>query len=173
INGWTDTTSVHKLLDWEDNKDHYIMVMEWPMPCIDFKSFVTLHGESIDEETARKVMRQVIEAANVCIKHGDFHWDIKIENLQVKLIAFRIASFIVNMLKLTKSLFPRDKRILTTRVHHERQIHCKANNCLVTRDPPFHDGVRILSHRPRAGSDQLEEMYQTGPSKKNNLFYKS
>ncbi|KAK2908986.1 hypothetical protein Q8A67_004823 [Cirrhinus molitorella] len=84
-----------KLLDWEDNKDHYIMVMERPMPCMDLKSFVKLHGERLDEGAARKVMRQVIEAANVCVKHGVFHRDIKMENLlvntntmEVKLIDF-------------------------------------------------------------------------------------
>ncbi|KAL0180750.1 hypothetical protein M9458_023156, partial [Cirrhinus mrigala] len=84
-----------KLLDWEDNKDHYIMVMERPVPCMDLKSFVKLHGECLDEGMARKVMRQVIRAADVCIKRGVFHRDIKMENLlvnqhtmQVKLIDF-------------------------------------------------------------------------------------
>ncbi|KAL0192247.1 hypothetical protein M9458_010543, partial [Cirrhinus mrigala] len=84
-----------KLLDWEDHEDHYIMIMEQPMPCMDLKSFVKLHGESLDEGTARNVMRQVIKAADVCIKRGIFHWDIKMENLlvnqdtmEVKLIDF-------------------------------------------------------------------------------------
>ncbi|KAL0172183.1 hypothetical protein M9458_032494, partial [Cirrhinus mrigala] len=84
-----------KLLNWEDNEDHYIMVMERPMPCMDLKSFVKLHGECLDEGTARKVMRQVIEAANICVTRGVFHRDIKMENLlvnqdtmEVKLIDF-------------------------------------------------------------------------------------
>ncbi len=84
-----------KILDWEDNEDHFIMVMERPMPCMDLKSFVKLHGESLDEGTTRNLMRQVIEAANVCVKHGVFHRDIKMENLlvnqdtmEVKLIDF-------------------------------------------------------------------------------------
>ncbi|RXN08819.1 serine threonine- kinase pim-2-like protein [Labeo rohita] len=59
------------------------MVMERPMPCTDLKSFVKLHGERLDEGSARKVMRQVTEAANVCIKHGVFHRDIKMEILLV------------------------------------------------------------------------------------------
>lgn len=65
------------------------------MPCIDLRNFVKLHGERLDEETARKVMQQVTEAANVCIKRGVFHRDIKMENLllnqdtmEVKLIDF-------------------------------------------------------------------------------------
>ncbi|XP_043118045.1 serine/threonine-protein kinase pim-2-like [Puntigrus tetrazona] len=84
-----------KLLDWEDNEDHYTMVMERPMPCVDLKTFVKLHGERLDEVTAKKIMWQVIEAANSCIKRGVFHRDIKLENLlvnpdnmEVKLIDF-------------------------------------------------------------------------------------
>ncbi len=84
-----------KLLNWEDNKDHYVMVMERPMPSMDLRSFVKLHGERLDEGTARKVMWQAIEAANVCIIRGVFHRDIKMENLlvnqdtmEVKLIDF-------------------------------------------------------------------------------------
>uniref|UniRef100_A0A672QRA1 non-specific serine/threonine protein kinase n=1 Tax=Sinocyclocheilus grahami TaxID=75366 RepID=A0A672QRA1_SINGR len=81
-----------KILDWED---HFIMVMERPMPCMDLKSFVKLHGESLDEGMARNIMRQVTEAANVCVKRGVFHRDTKMENLlvnqdtmEVKLIDF-------------------------------------------------------------------------------------
>ncbi|RXN13320.1 serine threonine- kinase pim-2-like protein [Labeo rohita] len=84
-----------QLLDWQDNEDHYIMIMDRPMPCMDLKNFVKLHGESLDEGMARKVMRQVIEAADVCIKRGVFHQDIKMKNLlvnqdtmEVKLIDF-------------------------------------------------------------------------------------
>ncbi len=72
-----------KLLDWEDNKDQFVMVMERPMPSMDLRSFVKLHGERPDEGTARKVIRQAIEAANVCIKRSVFHPDIKMENLLV------------------------------------------------------------------------------------------
>ncbi|XP_059423023.1 serine/threonine-protein kinase pim-2-like [Carassius carassius] len=84
-----------RILDWEDNEDHFIMVMERPMPCMELRNFVKLHGERLNEETARKVMQQVTEAANVCIKRGVFHRDIKMENLllnqdtmEVKLIDF-------------------------------------------------------------------------------------
>ncbi|KTG34219.1 hypothetical protein cypCar_00024408 [Cyprinus carpio] len=59
------------------------MVMERPVPCMDLKSFVKLHRERLDEGTARMVMRKATEDANVCIKHGVFHRDIKMENLLV------------------------------------------------------------------------------------------
>ncbi|XP_043099128.1 serine/threonine-protein kinase pim-1-like [Puntigrus tetrazona] len=33
-----------QLLDWEEETDHYIMVMERPSPCMDLLSFMELHG---------------------------------------------------------------------------------------------------------------------------------
>ncbi|XP_016146296.1 serine/threonine-protein kinase pim-2-like [Sinocyclocheilus grahami] len=88
-----------KLLDWQDDTDHCIMVMELPSPCMDLSSFVKLHGGSLDEATARQVMQQVIDAAIVCSKRGVFHRDIKLENLlvnrdtmEVKLIDFKCAA---------------------------------------------------------------------------------
>lgn len=88
-----------KLLDWQDDTDtDYIMVMEWPSPCMDLSSFVKLHGGSLDEAMARQVMQQVTDAAIVCSMRGVFHRDIKLENLlvnrdtmEVKLIDFKCA----------------------------------------------------------------------------------
>ncbi|KAK9969137.1 hypothetical protein ABG768_027337 [Culter alburnus] len=84
-----------KLLDWQDDPDHYIMAMERPIPCTNMLSFIKLQGGRLDERTARHVMQQVIHAANVCCERGVFHRDIKLENvlinhdtLEVKLIDF-------------------------------------------------------------------------------------
>ncbi|RXN36657.1 serine threonine- kinase pim-2-like protein [Labeo rohita] len=73
-----------KLLDWVDDKDYYVMVIERPMPCMDLFSFVEFHGGKLDEGTARIIMRQAIDAAQTCCKRGVFHRDIKLENLLVK-----------------------------------------------------------------------------------------
>lgn len=92
-----------KLLDWEDNTDHYIMVMERPLPCMDLFSFMELHGGILDERTARHVMSQVIRAAKTSCKRGVFHRDIKLENLlvnqdtmEVKLIDFGCGTLMKN-----------------------------------------------------------------------------
>ncbi|XP_050971855.1 serine/threonine-protein kinase pim-2-like [Labeo rohita] len=84
-----------KLLDWQEDTDHYTMVMERPFPCMDLFSFMELHGGTLNERTARRVMWQVVRAANVCCENGVFHRDIKLENLlvnpdtmEVKLIDF-------------------------------------------------------------------------------------
>ncbi|KAK9976536.1 hypothetical protein ABG768_021741, partial [Culter alburnus] len=84
-----------KLLDWQDNPDHYIIVLERPIPCTNMLSFMKLQGGSLNERTARHVMQQVIHTANVCCECGVFHRDIKLENvlinhdtLEAKLIDF-------------------------------------------------------------------------------------
>uniref|UniRef100_A0A673NDT1 Serine/threonine-protein kinase n=1 Tax=Sinocyclocheilus rhinocerous TaxID=307959 RepID=A0A673NDT1_9TELE len=92
-----------ELLDWEDDTDHYVMVMERPVPCVDLFSFVDHHGGSLDEGTARNIMRQVIDAAKTCCERGVFHRDLKLENLlvnqdtmEVKLIDFGCGALMKN-----------------------------------------------------------------------------
>ncbi|XP_016122919.1 serine/threonine-protein kinase pim-2-like [Sinocyclocheilus grahami] len=92
-----------ELLDWEDDTDHYVMVMERPVPCVDLFSFVDHHGGSLDEGTARNIMRQVTDAAKTCCERGVFHRDLKLENLlvnldtiEVKLIDFGCGALMKN-----------------------------------------------------------------------------
>ncbi|XP_058602363.1 serine/threonine-protein kinase pim-2 [Onychostoma macrolepis] len=84
-----------QLLDWQDQHDHYIMVMDCPSPCEDLFEFAERRGGSIDESLARVVMRQATQAAYMCCRRGVLHGDIKLENLlinkethEVKLIDF-------------------------------------------------------------------------------------
>ncbi|XP_042582807.1 serine/threonine-protein kinase pim-2-like [Cyprinus carpio] len=83
-----------KLLDWQDDPDYYVMVLERPMPSMNLFSFVKLQ-QRLEEGIARHLMWQVIHAANICCERGIFHRDIKSENLlvnpdtlEVKLIDF-------------------------------------------------------------------------------------
>ncbi|XP_016337724.1 serine/threonine-protein kinase pim-2-like [Sinocyclocheilus anshuiensis] len=84
-----------QLLDWQDQHNHYVMVMERPSPCEDLFEFAERHGGSIDEGLACVVMRQATQAAYMCCRRGVLHGDIKLENLlinkethEVKLIDF-------------------------------------------------------------------------------------
>ncbi|KAF4115395.1 hypothetical protein G5714_002884 [Onychostoma macrolepis] len=42
-----------KLLDWEDDTDHCVMVMERHMPCMNLNSFMKLHRGSAASEAWR------------------------------------------------------------------------------------------------------------------------
>lgn len=102
-NNGPSVPQIIKLLDWEEDADHYVMVMECPVPCVDLFSFVDHHGGSLDEGTARDIMRQVIDAAKTCCVRGVFHRDIKLENLlvnqgtmEVKLIDFGCGALMKN-----------------------------------------------------------------------------
>ncbi|XP_016313657.1 serine/threonine-protein kinase pim-1-like [Sinocyclocheilus anshuiensis] len=82
-----------KLLDWQDDPYHYVMVLEQPMPCMSVFNLVKLR-QRLDEKMARHVMWQVIHTANTCCERGVFH-QVKLENLlvnpdtwEVKLIDF-------------------------------------------------------------------------------------
>ncbi|XP_017207211.2 serine/threonine-protein kinase pim-2 isoform X1 [Danio rerio] len=88
-----------KLIDWEDNDDHYIIIMERPTPCMDLLRFLNHKNKPLDEKMGRHIMWQAIHAASVCFDRGVFHRDIKLENLlvnpdtlEVKLIDFGCGS---------------------------------------------------------------------------------
>ncbi|KTG38310.1 hypothetical protein cypCar_00024676 [Cyprinus carpio] len=94
-NKGSSVPQIIKLLDWQDDPDHYIMILERPMPSMSLFSFVMLRRR-LDKGKARHVMWQVIHASNICCERGVFHRDIKLENLlvnpdtlEVKLIDFR------------------------------------------------------------------------------------
>ncbi|KAI2652154.1 Serine/threonine-protein kinase pim-3 [Labeo rohita] len=71
-----------KLLEWQDDPYHYIMVLERPMPSMSMFNFMKLRRR-LDEKMARHVMSQVIHAGNIWCERGVFHRDIKLENLLV------------------------------------------------------------------------------------------
>ncbi|KAL1248948.1 hypothetical protein QQF64_022266 [Cirrhinus molitorella] len=90
-----------KLLDWQDEPDHYIMVLEHPSPCMDMHDFWEQHGDLFSEPLVRHFMQQAIEAAVVCCSRGVFHRDIKMANLlvntetmEVKLIDFGVGDLL-------------------------------------------------------------------------------
>ncbi|XP_016303422.1 serine/threonine-protein kinase pim-2-like [Sinocyclocheilus anshuiensis] len=84
-----------QLLDWQDQPERYIMVLECPSPCKDLWDYTMLQGGFLSEDTARFIMTQATMAAHMCCQRGVFHRDVKLENLlinpetlEVKLIDF-------------------------------------------------------------------------------------
>ncbi|XP_073684010.1 serine/threonine-protein kinase pim-1-like [Garra rufa] len=91
-----------RLLDWTDHPDHFVMVLECPCPCENLEEFIRRHGGRLNEETTRRIMWQVAQAANTCFLRGVLHRDIKLENLlinretsNVKLIDFGCGDILV------------------------------------------------------------------------------
>ncbi|KAL6457454.1 hypothetical protein MHYP_G00344170 [Metynnis hypsauchen] len=87
--------NIIRLIEWFDEPDQYILVLERPEPCVDLRSFLAILGGYADEEMARTIMLQAVEAANQCSLRGVLHRDIKLANLlintdtsEVKLIDF-------------------------------------------------------------------------------------
>ncbi|XP_039512026.1 calcium-dependent protein kinase 16-like isoform X2 [Pimephales promelas] len=90
-----------ELLDWQDQPDQYIMVLERPPHCEDVFHFWNNCNRILCEETARTIMAQATTAAQTCCDRGVFHSDIKLQNLlinkktrEVKLIDFRSGRFL-------------------------------------------------------------------------------
>ncbi|CAM4715478.1 unnamed protein product [Leuciscus chuanchicus] len=88
-------SGIIELLDWQDQPDQYIMVLERPSPCEDLRHFWKRHKGILDEDTARFIMAQATMAAHMSCRRGVFHRDVKLENLlintetlEVKLIDF-------------------------------------------------------------------------------------
>ncbi|XDV48846.1 hypothetical protein PO909_018201 [Leuciscus waleckii] len=88
-------SEIIELLDWQDQPDQYIMVLERPSPCEDLRHFWKRHKGILDEDTARFIMAQATMAAHMSCRRGVFHRDVKLENLlintetlEVKLIDF-------------------------------------------------------------------------------------
>ncbi|XP_072525617.1 serine/threonine-protein kinase pim-2-like [Salminus brasiliensis] len=89
------TSNVVKLIEWFDEPERYILVLERPDPCQDLQSLIDQWGGSVSEEIARDIMLQTVEAARTCQKRGVLHRDIKLENFlintdtsEIKLIDF-------------------------------------------------------------------------------------
>ncbi|RXN06727.1 serine threonine- kinase pim-2-like protein [Labeo rohita] len=95
VNREPKAPEIIQLLDWQDQPEYYIMVMERPSPCEELWDYLKRHGGILKEETARFIMAQATMAAHICCQRGVFHRDIKLENLlinpetlEVKLIDF-------------------------------------------------------------------------------------
>ncbi|XP_030612684.1 serine/threonine-protein kinase pim-1-like [Archocentrus centrarchus] len=96
------TSAVVSLLDWFDLRKELILVMERPVPAVDLKQYIKENGGILAEETAKVILKQLIEAAKELEDKNIFHRDINIENIlietgsdvpRVRLMNFGISCF--------------------------------------------------------------------------------
>ncbi|XP_072536787.1 serine/threonine-protein kinase pim-1-like [Salminus brasiliensis] len=76
-------SNIIKLIDWFDEPERYILILERPHPCMDLDAFLDNFGGSITEDMARNLMVQAVGAAKKCHKRGVLHRDIKTENFLI------------------------------------------------------------------------------------------
>ncbi|KAL6489319.1 hypothetical protein MHYP_G00030600 [Metynnis hypsauchen] len=75
--------TIIQLIEWFDEPDRYILILERPDPCKSLDSFLQDHGGYVTEDMARDIMLQTVVAAFQCSKRGVLHRDIKLENLLI------------------------------------------------------------------------------------------
>lgn len=77
-------SGVVKILDFLEKSDSCIIVMERPTRCTDLFDYISKKGH-LDENRARRFMRQIVTAVNLCQQRGVLHRDLKDENILVDL----------------------------------------------------------------------------------------
>ncbi|XP_036436134.1 serine/threonine-protein kinase pim-1-like [Colossoma macropomum] len=87
--------TVIQLIEWFDEPDRYILILERPDPCKSLDGFLQDYGGYVTEDMARGIMWQSVVAALQCSKRGVLHRDIKLENLLINLdtLAVKLIDF--------------------------------------------------------------------------------
>ncbi|XP_067108134.1 serine/threonine-protein kinase pim-1-like [Osmerus mordax] len=75
---------VLKLIEWFEQPNKFILILERPDPCMDLFDYTEQLGGRMDEGLAREIMQQVVVAVLHCRDRGVLHRDIKVENLLLK-----------------------------------------------------------------------------------------
>ncbi|XP_074471490.1 serine/threonine-protein kinase pim-2-like [Sebastes fasciatus] len=101
--GSAASSSPISLLDWYDLKRELILVLERPVPCVDLDTYILSKGGSLEEEEAKIILKQLLDALIELQDKQIFHRDIKVENIlietgldvpRVRLIDFGMSCFV-------------------------------------------------------------------------------
>ncbi|TRY60040.1 hypothetical protein DNTS_010084 [Danionella cerebrum] len=76
--------NVIRMYEWFDGGDSLSMVLEYPQPCMSLKEFIDIEN-GLSANTARLIMRQLVNAVQHCISRGVFHNDINLRNILVNI----------------------------------------------------------------------------------------
>ncbi|XP_044225578.1 serine/threonine-protein kinase pim-1-like isoform X1 [Thunnus albacares] len=97
------TESAVSLLDWYDLDEELILVLERPIPSVDLFTYNEINGGRLEEEEAKIILKQLLDATVELQDKNIFHRDIKTENIlietgadvpRVRLIDFGLSCFV-------------------------------------------------------------------------------
>lgn len=71
------------MLDWFEEEDQFILILEYPQPCKDLLKFTVSKGLQMNESLARDLMYQAVLGTKHCFDKGVFHRDIKLNNFLI------------------------------------------------------------------------------------------
>ena len=77
---------VIRFLDFNEEKDYFVMIMERPFWCKDLFEIIS-EQDGLDEDLACDYFKQIVETVIDCQKHGVIHGDIKAENIIIDLLS--------------------------------------------------------------------------------------
>ncbi|KAK3506214.1 hypothetical protein QTP70_017049 [Hemibagrus guttatus] len=89
----TPCTKVLKILDWYEEPERYVTILERPEQCMDLEEFSSRRGGRLTELEARIVMFQLMEALQHCKSQGILHRDVKPENILIQTDTYLIKLF--------------------------------------------------------------------------------
>uniref|UniRef100_A0A3B4A8W0 Serine/threonine-protein kinase n=1 Tax=Periophthalmus magnuspinnatus TaxID=409849 RepID=A0A3B4A8W0_9GOBI len=76
--------AVVSLLDCYELPEEVILVMERPVPSMDLHDYKEFHGGVLEEEEAKVILRQMVEASIQMHNSNVFHRDLKLKNILVE-----------------------------------------------------------------------------------------
>ncbi|XP_070773714.1 serine/threonine-protein kinase pim-1-like [Enoplosus armatus] len=101
--GSVGSSAAVSLLDWYDLGKELVLVQERPIPSQDLDEYIYANGGSLQEEEAKLILKQLVDAAKDLQDKQIFHRDIKVENIlietgsdvpRVRLIDFGLSCFV-------------------------------------------------------------------------------
>lgn len=72
------------LLDWYDLRNELILILERPVPCVDLADLVFARDDPMEEDEAKVIARQLVDALIEIQSKGVFHRDIKPSNILIE-----------------------------------------------------------------------------------------
>ncbi|XP_014876371.1 serine/threonine-protein kinase pim-1-like [Poecilia latipinna] len=84
------------LLDWYELEEELLLVMERPMPSEDLNVFLDEHEGCLNEEEAKIILKQLVEATIQLQDANIFHRDIKVENVLIERSSEGLRAYLID-----------------------------------------------------------------------------